>query len=966
MNKNILKMTFREIFKSLGRWFAIFAIVALGVGFFSGLKVCKPAFMETGNTYLKEHNFFDYRLISTLGLEEVDVNTINDLEQVKLAEGSYSVDALINIGDTASDITAKFLTISQNINTPNLICGTMPQKSNECLVDGSYFTEADIGKEILIAQSNLEDTSEMLTYDKYIVTGVADSPLYLNFERGSSSIGDGTIACFIMLQEEGFSSDVFTEVYVTLNKGDAFIFSQEYDEISHEAEAPLEKALEECSNRRYDSIVAEASSKVEDGQSELDSKKADLESSKKQLADTEATLNSSQEQLNQGFAQYSQGLSELKEKKESSYANLDLYYQSGMLTEEEYLGKKALLDNEFAAAQLKLDNTLSELNDKQAQLNDGFAKLQEGKEELNDGVAKIDDAQAEIDDAKAEILEIETPSDYVLDRNTNVGYVCFDNDISIVDGIATVFPIFFFLVAALVCMTTMSRMVAEQRTQIGVLKALGYSKRSILSKYILYSASSTLLGGILGFFAGTYIFTWVIWEAYGMMYGFSDVIFVFDWLTGGVALAVALLSAVGTTIYSCYSGLSAVPAELIRPAAPTAGKRIFLERIPAIWNKLKFLQKVSVRNVFLYKKRFFMMILGICGCTALLITGFGVRDSVKNVVSMQYDQIYVIDYDVTFDYGLNLEEQEKFKTETQNYIKDYMFAYSGTVDVRENGMIKSVNIIVPQNPDNINNFIKLHNGDKDLTFPKLGECIINNNLAENLKLSKGDKITVYDSDMNPLTVTIAGLCDNYVYNYIYINEETFASAWGTAEMNTALLIEPDKVESSEKLSAHEIGAKLMDIDKVSSVAITEDFRTRIDSTMQSLDYVIALVILCAASLAFIVLYNLTNINITERIREIATIKVLGFYPSETAQYVFRENLTLTAIAAFVGIIPGTLLHSFVMEKINVDLLSFDIHIAPISYILSIIGTFVFALLINFLMKPKLTKVSMTESLKSIE
>ena len=244
-------------------------------------------------------------------------------------------------------------------------------------------------------------------------------------------------------------------------------------------------------------------------------------------------------------------------------------------------------------------------------------------------------------DAQKEVDQIEHPEIYVLDRDTNIGYACFENDTSIVEGIAKVFPVFFFLVAALVCMTTMSRMIDEQRTQIGVLKALGYSRGQILYKYIFYSGSSSLLGGVIGFFSGTYLFTWVIWEAYSIMYGFSDVIFVFDWLTGGLALLAALICSVGTTLYSCYHELSQVPAELIRPKAPAAGKRIFLERIPFIWNKLKFLHKVSARNIFRYKKRFFMMILGICGCTALLVTGLGVRDSIKNVVDIQYGEIDV-------------------------------------------------------------------------------------------------------------------------------------------------------------------------------------------------------------------------------------------------------------------------------------------------------------------------------------
>ena len=525
---------------------------------------------------------------------------------------------------------------------------------------------------------------------------------------------------------------------------------------------------------------------------------------------------------------------------------------------------------------------------------------------------------------------------------------------------------FFFLVAALVCMTTMSRMIEEQRTQIGVLKALGYSVGQILTKYMFYSGSSAVLGGIIGFFAGTYIFTWVIWEAYKMMYEFADVIFVIDWATGAFALLAAIICSVGTTLYSCYHELSQVPAQLIRPKAPSSGKRIFLEKITFIWKRLKFLQKVSIRNVFRYKKRFFMMIVGICGCTALLVTGFGVRDSIKNVVSMQYDEIFHVDYEVTFNHSISEDEQEAFMEDNSQYADSFLFLHTGSVDVRQDGQIKSVNLVVSGDSSPIDDFISLHNDEGDLQYPGSGQGIINSNLAETLGIKEGDELTVYDSDMNPLTVEITGLCDNYVYNYLYIDEATYQSSFGTPEINSAY-VRGLRGDDGQLLSdPHEAGSALMDSAGVSSVTVTEDFRNRIDNMMKSLDYVIALITISAAALAFIVLYNLTNINITERIREIATIKVLGFYPRETSAYVFRENIALTAIAAIIGLPLGKWLHSFAMSKIQIDMLSFDVHISLLSYILAVAGTFVFAMIVNLVMRRKLDKVSMTESLKSIE
>ena len=994
MRSVMFKSTLREIKGSLGRWAAILAIVALGVGFFSGLKACRTAFLETGNKYLSEHGFFDYQLMSTLGLEDEDVSIISDTDGVDVAEGSYSADVLIyDEDDDSQEITTRFLTISDQINTPSLVAGTMPSKGSECLGDPQYFTEDDIGKTIYISSSNTDDTLDMLAYDSYTITGIADSPLYLNFERGSSSIGDGSVACFVMIPAEGFSSDVYTEIYVRLEDS-VFIFSDEYDQIVQDAEDPLTEALDTASERRYDSIVDDARQEVADAEAELSQHQQDIAQAQSEIASGQQELDENQARIDEGRAalqdgltQYEEGLSQyeanlaaFEEQRDDAYAQLKAYHDSGFLTDEQYAAQKAALDQQFASAQAQLDEAKAQLDDSLAQLNSTEAQLDSGQEEIDrgraqlenaraelaEGQAQLDDAQAQLDDAEKQIDDIEHPTNYVLTRQANVGYVCFDSDTSIVEGISKIFPIFFFLVAALVCMTTMSRMIEEQRTQIGVLKALGYSSGQILKKYVFYSGSSAIIGGVAGFFAGTYVFTTVIWEVYKMMYEFADVIIVFDWLTGALALAVAILCSVGTTLYSCHQELGEAPAQLIRPKAPSAGKRIFLERIPAFWNRLKFLQKVSIRNVFRYKKRFFMMIVGICGCTALLVAGFGIRDSIKNVVSMQYDEIFHVDYEVTFNHDMSQADQETFLEDNSAYIEDCLFLYTGSVDARMDGQIKSVNLVVCGNDDPISNFIDLHNDDGQLDYPKAGEGIINSNLAQVLGIEVGDDFTVYDSEMNPLTVRIAGLCDNYVYNYLYINDETYADAWGDPQINAAYIIGTDTGEGQAASTPQEAGSLIAESNGVSSVSVTEDFKTRINNTMQSLDYVVALIIVSAAALAFIVLYNLTNINITERIREIATIKVLGFYPRETSSYVFRENLVLTAIAAIVGIPLGTLLHRFVMDRIQVDLMSFDVHITVLSYILSVAGTFVFAMIVNMTMRHKIDKISMTESLKSVE
>ncbi len=1003
MKSAMLKSTLREIKGSFGRWFAILAIVALGVGFFSGLKVCKDAFTETGDEYLSAHSFFDFQLISTLGLESEDVETIAAVDGVKYAEGSYSADVLISKGEDNADATgenaedaaddanaandqsgeliSKFHTLSDNINTPSLKAGEMPTEGNQCLADAQRFTAEDIGSTITISSDNSEDTADMLAYDTYTITGIADYPLYLNFERGTASIGDGTADCFILIPAEGWDADVYTEIYVKLEDS-AFIFSDEYDDIIARARGPLEKALENCSERRYEEIIDEAQAKVDEARQEVEDGEAALHEGEIELAVAETQLESgrqqlaeSQQQMDQLQKAYDESVAEYQKQEDNLYDYYDYLeglYTEGTLGEEQYHEIKNALDEQLAAAwsevQLlknQLDSAQAELDAGRAELASGEAELASGQTELEDNRAKIEEAKAELDDAQNEIDKIEHPDTYLLGRDTNVGYVCFENDTSIVEGIARVFPVFFFLVAALVCMTTMSRMIDEQRTQIGVLKALGYGRRQILFKYIFYSGSSSLIGGVIGFFAGTYLFTWVIWEAYSMMYGFSDVIFVFDWLTGGLALLAAMICSVGTTVYSCYHDLSEVPAELIRPKAPAAGKRILLERVTFIWKRLKFLHKVSARNIFRYKKRFFMMVLGICGCTALLVTGLGIKDSIKNVVDIQYGEIYHVDFTVTFNKAMDAETEEEFLADCPDAVEDALFVYTGTAEARSGESVKSVNLVACTNEDPISDFIDLHNDDGPLDYPQAGEGIINTGLADDLELAVGDDITVYDSEQHELTVTISGICDNYVYNYLYINDDTYVENYDEMNVNSAFVIAP-KNDGGEIANAGQVSEELMEASHVSAVSVTAEFRNRVDNMMVSLNYIVALVVMCAGALAFIVLYNLTNINITERIREIATIKVLGFYPRETSAYVFRENVVLTIISALVGLPLGTALHAFVMSQVQIDLMTFDIHIEPLSYAFGLVGTFAFAMIVNFVMYFKINKISMTESLKSIE
>lgn len=993
MNKGMRKNTFREIRSSLGRWIAILAIVALGVGFFCGLKMCKDDFVETGNQFVLSQNMYNCQLITTLGLEDEDVETISKVDGVLHAIGSRSVDFLVTEeGSYDGEQVAKVHTYSDQINLLDLKAGRLPEAKGEFAGDRRHFSEDDIGKTITLSDINDPDTLDTIRGTEFVLTGIVESPVYMNNERGSSSLGNGTVDFYMYVLPENWDTEIYTEIYVDFEE-DYPIFTEEYEAYEELMESRLEEALELCAARRYDIVIEDAREELEEAKEQLEEAEAEINSYSYQLESGKQNIIAGQAEIDAGWEEFEEAKDQYLMIKtsyevammvydsmlETAYAEIDAALAAAELTEEQYADAKKAIDAQMEAsrqemesyraqmeaAEAELDAAEAQLNQAQAELDAGSQQLLGAEAELNQGKEELEEAKEEFKKAEEQVNDIEFPSTYVLTRNKNIGYACFENDSKIVDGISRVFPIFFFLVAALVCMTTMTRMIDEQRTQIGVLKALGYSRNQILSKYVTYSGSAAFLGATIGFFTGIHLFPYVIWVVYGLMYGFADIVFIISWPLGLASLAVSLLCCVGTTIWACSSELKEVPAQLIRPKSPPAGKRIFLEKIPTIWERLPFLHKVSIRNTFRYKKRFFMMVLGISGCTALLITGLGVKDSIANIVSAQYDNIYHVDYTVSFQKDMGEYEQDQFLEDAGAVISDCVFLYSGSGDVEANGMTKTVNIVGAGQRDRTSRFISLYNEDGTIRWPSMGECVITANVAKAMDLSVDDIITVYDTEMQEMTVRIAAICDNYVNNYVYINDETFESQWGTMERNSAF-VQGITNEEGELEYTYEDAAFMMSARNVSTVSITSDFRARIDTMMASLNYIVILVVLSAGALAFIVLYNLTNINITERIREIATIKVLGFYSGETAQYVFRENMLLTAIASLVGLPLGALLHAFVMSQVNVDGLSFDIHIDPSSYLFGIVITFLFSILVNLVMRRKLERVSMTESLKSIE
>ena len=986
----MLKTTLREIKGSLGRYMAILAIVMLGVGFFSGLKVTKPAMTETMDGYLRDCDFFDYRLLSTIGFTEEDVESLREWQQAEDVEGTLSVDALAVVGSDNAAVL-KFHALPENINRLTLTAGRMPEAPDECILDAFQAGTEAVGSVVRVTDDNSDDTLEMFKERQYTVVGLADSPLYLNFERGTSSIGDGRVTAFVYIPKASFDCDYLSEIYLTL-RGDHMIYSDAYNDMIDAAQDELEEMTGELVRKRYDGLIADAEAELADAQKELDDKKAEaekelgdalkeIEDGEKEIADGEKEIEDGEKALADAEAEIADkekaladGRRALDQAKEALQAQAQMFPANAAEEQIAQAGaqlsaQEAQLDAgeaQLAEARKQTEASRRELEEAKEEIEDARADLAEGRQEYEDAKADYDretaDAQRKIDDAGAELDDIEEPDYYVLTRNTNIGYVCFESDSNIVEAVSDVFPLFFFLVAALICMTTMNRMVEEQRTQIGILKALGYGNAAIMGKYAFYAGSAAIVGAAAGFAGGTWMFPKAIWMGYQIMYYLDHIDYHFAPDMAVISLTAALVCSVGTAYLSCYYELHSVPANLMRPKAPKSGKRIFLEKITFIWRRMKFLHKVSMRNIVRYKKRFVMMVLGISGCTALLVTGFGIKDSVANIADLQYDEIQVYDIGFTLTDDAAESDRERLRTETADDLEQIAFHQEKSVDMDYNGRTKSITLFVPEDPEQTGCFLNLHTKDgKEVAYPQEGEAVVTAKAAQNMGIRVGDEIELRDADMRRLRVRVVGLCENFVYNYVYISKETYTAQMGEEpEYTSAFAV------VKEGTDIHKAAAAASKLDKVLAVNVIQDLRERIASMMDSMDYIVLLVIVCAAALALIVLYNLTNINITERIREIATIKVLGFYARETADYVFRENIVLTAIGGLVGLGLGKALHWFVMYHINIDMISFKTYVKPVSYMYSLLLTFGFAMLVNLLMQGKIAKINMTESLKSIE
>lgn len=1071
--KAITKNTLREIKGSKSRFLSIFLICVIGVGFFSGVRATCNDMKTSADEYYDRQNLFDLRAVSTFGLTDDDKSAIEGAmpDDCSVYTSKYT-DLAVHRGDKEY-LTRVFSALPEGINTPVIYEGRDIENAGECLISCNTMREGiKLGDKITLSDlTNAEDFP--LKYEEYTVVGRYNSPMYVSVaQRGSTTIGDGSLDAFMIVPEEDFTQEVYTEIYVkseTLRKMASY--SDEYENYRETLSDKLTELGEKRSVIRYDEVLGDAQKEISDGEKklaeaktegrekldnakkELDDGKSEIESGEKelaeakeklddgakQIADAEKKLADALTELNDGKSQLAEGKKALDENKamldgaqaqldekkreiESGKAQLDAtkryLEQTGGLTaealarinEQEAALKAGEMQLSAAQSELsanfeKYNSALSEYNENAQKIadgereynegltefnekkleyeqgkrdyEDGSAKIAEAKQKYADGLAEYNDgereyseeiakAEKELADAKQKIADAGEAKWYIFTRDDNPGYTEYGSNAERVDRIAAIFPVFFLLVAGLVCLTTMSRMVEEQRTQIGTLKALGYGNGAVMRHYMVYAVSGAVVGGTLGAFGGCILFPLVIMYAYSMMYTISDFRFLFEvgnmlFSIGSMTAAIAL-----TVFFSCRKALKETPASLMRPKAPKAGKRVLLEKITFLWNRMSFFAKVSGRNLFRYKRRMFMTVIGIAGCTALSLTGFGLKDSISDIVDLQYLEINNYSGFVAYDSAAKPSEVEAIYTAMNDYYPEteHVRAFVKQYETRFGDNSVQCYITCAEDAEKINNFIELRDRKTGERLSITEGAVITEKAAKLLGAKKGDEISIKISDSAYGKVKIAGVTEHYTSHYLYLSESSYKEIFGAAPEYNIIYFKNGI--SSEGEDADDFSEKMLKTDKVLTVTINAASMSKIHDVLSIMDLVTIVLIVSAGALALVVLYNLTSVNITERIREIATLKVLGFYDLEVSTYVFRENIILSLIGAAAGLGLGTALCMFVIQTAEIDEVMFGRTIHPISYLWAFLVTVAFSLLVNVIMSGVLKKISMVESLKSVE
>ena len=904
VKKTRAKNIFRGIRGSLNRFLSILFIVALGSGFMAGLAATSPDMYATADRYMDEYNWYDLDIKSTLGFSNDDLLAIRAENGIVYAQGARVVDTVLKASDDEAYTSRVFGILDKNgntvINRARLKEGRMPENDDECViqpVSGRYFAgNLKIGDELSVSADGARS-------DRLKIVGFVESPMCISLISEPSSVGTGKITLDIYVHTDFFEYDYFTDVFVMLEGAKALdTFGDEYSCLSSDHT----EALKQLADGRLAIRETELKNGIET-----------------QIEQLEAVRNALNEAGAAGSALSKDTVTRLK---------------------ENAVVISAISQSDPALAKL--------LGDTQTAVYDALKSTEPPDES---GIKKLDDAIAVL---RENITEIDGGAWLVRTRDDSAGYSSYDSNVGKVAALSKIFPVFFFMVALLVALTTMTRLVEENRTQIGTLKALGFSNVEILGEYMFYSLLSSALGCILGFSVGFRLFPKAISSAYAMMFTLPEVttsvrhdivLWVAPVTVGSILLA---------TLWACWSEFRACPAKLMQPKAPAAGKRIWLEHLPFIWKRLSFTHKVTCRNLFRYKKRFFMTVIGVAGCSALLVTGFGLRDSINDIVNKQFGEIYLYQMNVLTDGEMLSDDLVKYLDDKEVF--DGWLPYSDeSGKVMANGKSESANIEVPSDVSDFGSFISLRNRKtkEKLTLSDDG-AVLTEKLCETLGVTVGDSVTLQNSDGREAEMKVIGITENYLTSFAYVAPGGYANAFGKSADFRHLLCMVGNAATDA------VSEKLLGFDNVLYVNASQSLKDNFADSIKSIDGVIFVLILSAGLLCMVVLYNLTNVNICERRKELATIRVLGFHPGEVSRYIFRETDALSLIGSAAGLFAGIWLHSFVVRTVEVDQVMFGRSIYPLSFVFALAISLLFTFIVDLIMRKQIRSVDMVEAMKS--
>lgn len=992
----------RTIKKTFPRFLSLIVMSLLGVMVFTGLQATSPDMLHTLDNYYDKQNVYDIKVISSMGLVKEDLNALDKIEGIKDVEGIYSKDILLH--DKEAEYVINISSLPSKINKVEVIEGKLPTKDNEIVIEENFLKDTGhkIGDKITIEEDTFNN-------QELTIVGTILSPLYfnntdVNQTRGASTLGTGSVNYYSYVLPTNFNQDYYTTIYLTIDSAKEEVTSKDkYIDIIDIKTKDINKIKSIQEDNRYNSIYQEGLSEIEkeeqEALEELDSAKEELDDAKKELNSAKKDLDKAKKELNKAKKELDTAKKELEASKKeyqnilkqynideselpssietlkNNISNIEKLLPTLDPNSQEYqtysaqlqtLKNQLIILETLQSTGISLDEYEKEYNKNYSlyqksvkdynkgldEYNDGLAEYEKGLKEYEDGKKEL---QEEITKAKEELNDIKHPTWYIYDRSDDQTYSTYINQTVSIKNLSAIFPLVFYGVAILVSLISMNRMVEDDRGEIGTLKSLGFNNREIIRKYIHFSLIATLIGGLIGTILGLTAIPYLIFVIYRLLFNLPNF---YMGLNIGISISsvlIAIICICGASIITASKVLKEKPATLMRPKPPTSGKKILLEKIKFIWHRINFSQKITIRNIFRYKKRVFVTIFGITGCTALMLCGFGIKDSIVDLTHMQYGETFIYD-GIVYTNNLNIEESSNiFKN---NMIEDYILSEQITGTLNES----NITMLVADNKEELSKIVNtVDTNDKKVSLTT-NEVLITDKLADIHNISKGDTITILDGDKNTYKFKVSDIVKNYMGHYIYLDKTTLSN-FKEYTPNTVYFHTTKELSTEEK---DKLSEELLTNESIINVIHTDTLMDSTRDMLQSLDKIIAVLIILAASLSFVVLYNLSNINITERKREIATLKVLGFYDKEVDNYITKENLILTTIGIAFGLIFGNILTYFVIGTVEMENSRFLREISLQSYIYASIISLTFTFIVNFVTHFSLKKINMIESLKSVE